>query len=218
MSRRSRDYSEIRIKVQRAAAMIAEGASENRAAKEVGLPKASLQRYLKKGLPDGPIWPSEEQTGPHNGPPEKEDHPAPSAFGPLPDQRDFLGRFLPGNQFGEIKNRPAREAKRKLEEFAPKVADKLIRVFDSLPEDRPDLVLAYAKEILDRSLGRPTQTLDITETSIEQHEYKFIQEIILHDEEALRLAVAFSQCLEGHARNDGAEAEPRQMAALPAPE
>jgi hypothetical protein len=105
-----------------------------------------------------------------------------------------------------------------LEEFAPEAAEKLIRTFKNLPEDRPELVLAYAREILDRGLGKPTQTLDITETSLEQHEYKLIQEVILHDEEALRLAVAFSQRLEGYARHDGPEAQPGKVAALPPPE
>ena len=217
MFRKIKDYTEIRSKCQRASILVAEGMSEAQAAREVDLPKASLQRYLASGLPDGPIWPEdgpgpEKETGTNHNPQPLQSQPEPA------DQRDDWGRFLPGNRFGEIKNRPAREAKRKLEEFAPEAADKLIRTFKNLPEDRPDLVLAYCREILDRGLGRPTQTLDITETSLEHHEYRFIQEIILHDEEALRLAVAFSQRLESHSRDDGPEAQPGQVAALPPPE
>ena len=217
MFRNIKDYAEIRSKCQRASILVADGMSEARAAREVGLPKASLQRYLAHGLPDGPIWPDDEPG------PEREkgcNHNQQTLQSQLEPagQRDDFGRFLPGNRIGEIKNRPAREAKRKLEEFAPEAAEKLIRIFKNLPEDRPELVLAYAKEILDRGLGKATQTLDITETSLEQHEYRFIQEIILHDEEALRLAVAFSQRLESHSRNDGPEAEPGQVAALPPPE
>jgi len=217
MFRKIQDYSEIRSKCQRASILVAEGLSEAQAAREVELPKASMQRYLAHGLPDGPIWP-EDGPGPES---KKGGNQKPQALQSQLDpaaQRDDFGRFLPGNRIGETKNRPAREAKRKLEEFAPEATEKLIRIFKNLPDDRPELVLAYAKEILDRGLGKPTQTLDITETSLEQHEYKFIQEIILHDEEALRLAVAFSQRLESHARDDGPKAEPGQVAALPAPE
>ncbi len=217
MFRKIKDYTEIRSKCQRASLLVAEGKSEAQAAREVGLPKASLQRYLAHGLPDGPIWPE------HGPGPEGEqgcNHKQQALQSQLEPagQRDDFGRFLPGNRIGETKNRPAREAKRKLEEFAPEAAEKLIRTFKNLPEDRPELVLAYAREILDRGLGKPTQTLDITETSLEQHEYKFIQEVILHDEDALRLAVAFSQRLEGYARDDGPEAQPGKVAALPPPE
>ncbi len=63
MFRIIKDYSEIRIKCQRATVFIGEGMSETKAAQEVGLPKASLMRYLDKGLPDGPIWP-EDGPGP----------------------------------------------------------------------------------------------------------------------------------------------------------
>lgn len=214
MTRQPMDYSEIRIKVQRAATMIADGASESWAAKEVGLPKSSLQRYLKKGLPDGPIWPNGARTGPHSGPPENVEPRSDSVSGPLTDQRDFLGRFLPGNQFGEIKNRPAREAKRKLEEFAPEVADKLISLFKSLPDNRPELVLAFAREILDRGLGKPKQVVDVKE-SREYTEYKYIQELILADPEAVRLAASLAERLEGHAGDVCPEAFGRQVEALP---
>ena len=217
MFRKIQDYSEIRSKCQRASILVAEGHSEAQAAREVDLPKASLQRYLAHGLPDGPIWP-EDGPGPESKKGGNRNVQASQSQLDPAAQRDDFGRFLPGNRIGEIKNRPAREAKRKLEEFAPEATEKLIRIFKNLPDDRPELVLAYAKEILDRGLGKPTQTLDITETSLEQHEYKFIQEIILHDEEALRLAVAFSQRLESHTRDDGPEAEPGQVAALQAPE
>jgi len=217
MFRKIKDYTEIRSKCQHASVLVAEGMSEAQAAREVGLPKASLQRYLAHGLPDGPIW-SDDGPGPDREIGSKQDPQPSQSLTETADQRDDFGRFLPGNRFGEIKNRPAREAKRKLEEFAPDAADKLIRVFKNLPEDRPDLVLAYAREILDRGLGKATQTLDITETSLEQHEYRFIQEVILHDEDALRLAVALSQRLEGHARDGCPEAESGQVATLPPPE
>lgn len=217
MFRKILDYSEIRSKCQQASILVAEGLSEAQAAREVKLPKASMQRYLAHGLPDGPIWPED---GPSPDSKKDSNHKLQPLQSQLDQaaQRDDFGRFLPGNRIGEIKNRPAREAKRKLEEFAPEATEKLIRIFKNLPDDRPELVLAYAKEILDRGLGKPTQTLDITETSLEQHEYKFIQEIILHDEEALRLAVAFSQRLESHTRDSCPEAEPGKVAALPAPE
>jgi hypothetical protein len=191
---------------------MAEGTSEKRAASEVGLPRTSLQRYLEKGLPDGPIWP-EGAHCPHGEGGQNCNLQELLSLEEPADQRDERGRFLPGNRMGEVKNRPAREAKRRLEEFAPQVAERLIRTFKALPGDRPEMILAYAREILDRGLGKPTQTLDITETSLEQHEYKFIQEVILHDEEALRLAVHLSQRLEDHARNPGPEAQPGQMAA-----
>jgi hypothetical protein len=38
-----------------------------------------------------------------------------------------------------------------------------------MPGNRPEMILAYARKILYRGLGKPTQTLDITETSLEQH-------------------------------------------------
>jgi len=215
--KQEKDYSAVRQKVQRAAVLIAEGMSEKWAASEVGLPRTSLHRYLEKGLPDGPIWP-ESAHCPHGEGGQNRNPQDLSSLEDPTDQRDERGRFLPGNRMGEVKNRPAREAKRKLEEFAPQVAERLIRTFKVLPGDRPEMILAYAREILDRGLGKPTQSLDITETSLEQHEYKFIQEVILHDEDALRLAVAFSQRLEGHARDPGPEAQPGKVAAPPAPQ
>jgi hypothetical protein len=210
------DYQEIHAKVAKAAELMAEGLSEAKAAKEVGLPRSSLQQYIKHGVPKSGL-PKEKGGCQGDLAGENRDASKLPAQESQPSQRDDFGKFLPGNSAGSLIEKPTRQARVKFEAATPEVAKKLIRIFDALPDDNPEMVLAFAKEILDRGLGKPTQTLDITETSLEQHEYKFIQEIILHDEEALRLAVAFSQCLEGHARHNGPEAEPGQMAALPAP-
>ncbi|HNQ55689.1 MAG TPA: helix-turn-helix domain-containing protein, partial [Methanothrix sp.] len=46
-----KDYQEIRAKVEQASKLMAGGLSESRAAKKVGLPRSSLQHYLKHGIP-----------------------------------------------------------------------------------------------------------------------------------------------------------------------
>ena len=46
-----KDYQEIRAKVEQASKLMAGGLSESRAAKTVGLPRSSLQHYLKHGIP-----------------------------------------------------------------------------------------------------------------------------------------------------------------------
>ena len=46
-----KDYQEIRAKVEQASKLMAGGLSEARAAKTVGLPRSSLQQYLKHGVP-----------------------------------------------------------------------------------------------------------------------------------------------------------------------
>ncbi|NPV63669.1 MAG: hypothetical protein HPY61_13780 [Methanotrichaceae archaeon] len=216
MFRKIKDYSEIRSKCQRATVLIGEGLSETKAAQEVGLPKASLMRYLDKGLPDGPIWP---QDGPCPGGKTACNHKQSGTRGkPEPaGQRDSQGKFLPGNSVGSQYDRPARQAKAKLEQFAPQAADKLIRTFKNLPSSRPDLILAYSKEILDRGLGKPKQTLDVKETSTHE-EYRFIEQIITTgDSDALRAAADLAKRLEEYAREHGGAPQPRAVEIIPPP-
>jgi hypothetical protein len=87
----------------------------------------------------------------------------------------------------------------RFEQASPEVAEKLIRIFRALPDDSPEMVLAFAREILDRGLGRPKQVLDVKE-SREYIEYKHIQELILADNEAIGLAAALiDSCSSGQA-------------------
>ena len=46
-----KDYEEISAKVEQASKLMAGGLSEAKAAKKVGLPRSSLQQYLKHGVP-----------------------------------------------------------------------------------------------------------------------------------------------------------------------
>ncbi|OQB28437.1 MAG: hypothetical protein BWY13_00063 [Euryarchaeota archaeon ADurb.Bin190] len=207
-----KDYQEIRAKVEQASKLMAGGLSESRAAKTVGLPRSSLQHYLKHGIPK-PALPKPEacQDDPAG---QKQDASRPPAESFLPTQRDEHGRFLAGNTAGSLIDKPTRQARIKFEEATPKVAEKLIAIFEALPDDEPELVLAFAREILDRGLGRPKQVVDVKE-SREYIEYRYIQELILADPEAVRLAASLAERLEGHAGDLCGEALRPEMEALP---
>ena len=250
MPRRDKDYSEIRAKVQKAALLIIEhGTSEKKAAWIVGLPKASLQRYLKKGkLPDGlPIWPNNpaeqltstsEDNGPHdnyfegtagdsigphdlapgplNGHPQNQHQES----GPQPKLRAELrtenGQFAVGNSMGGQRN-DTKEAKALLAAYCPIVADTLIKVFGMLPLDRPDLILAFGKEILDRGMGKSAQAVNVDESAVSA-EYQYFQAVIRNgDIDTIREMQDLAIRMENYARdNDGASSW-GQMAILPPP-
>lgn len=209
-----KDYEEIRAKVEQAAKLMASGLSESRAAKKVGLPRSSLQHYLKHGIPKPALPKSEACQDDLAG--QKQDVSKPPAESSLPTQRDEHGRFLAGNTAGSLIDKPTRQARIKFEEATPKVAEKLIAIFEALPDDEPELVLAFAREILDRGLGRPKQVVDVKE-SREYIEYRYIQELILADPEAVRLAASLAERLEGHAGDLCGEALGPQVEALPPP-
>jgi len=208
----AKDYEEIRAKVAEAAELMAGGLSEAKAAKKVGLPRSSLQQYMKHGVPNPSLPKSkscqEDLAGQIHDAPKLPDQKS------QPSQRDDLGKFLPGNSAGSLIDKPTRQARVKFEEATPKVAKKLIRIFDALPDESPELVLAFAREILDRGLGKPKQVVDVKE-SREYTEYKYIQELILADPEAVRLAASLAERLEGHAGDVCPEAFGRQVEALP---
>ena len=207
-----KDYQEIRAKVEQASKLMAGGFSESRAAKKVGLPRSSLKYYLKHGVPKpGLPKPKACQDDPAG---QKQDASKPPAENSLPEQRDEQGRFLAGNTAGSLIDKPTRQARIKFEEATPKVAEKLIAIFEALPNDEPELVLAFAREILDRGLGRPKQVVDVKE-SREYIEYRYIQELILADPEAVRLAASLAERLEGHAGDLCGEAVGPQVEALP---
>jgi len=235
-----KDYEEIRAKVEQASKLMAGGLSEAKAAKEVGLPRSSLQQYMKHGvpnlgLPDLPKACQENLAGvnqdasssqlPNSRLPkpktcqddlagQNQNAQTLPARKSLPSQRDDLGKFLPGNSAGSLIDKPTRQARVKFEAATPDVAKKLIRIFEALPDDEPELVLAFAREILDRGLGKPKQVLDVKE-SREYIEYKYIQELILADPEAVRLAASLAERLESHTGDVCGEAFGPQVEALP---
>ena len=207
-----KDYEEISAKVARAAKLMAEGLSEAKAAKKVGLPRSSLQQYIKHGVPKSnlpkPKNCQEDLAGVNR---EALSLPAEKS---LPSQRDVLGKFLPGNSAASLADKPTRQARVKFEEATPDVARKLIAIFKSLPDNEPELVLAFAREILDRGLGKPKQVVDVKE-SREYIEYKYIEELILADPEAVRLAASLAERMESHSGNVCSEALGREVEALP---
>jgi len=131
-----------------------------------------------------------------------------------PSQRDVLGKFLPGNSVGSLIDKPTRQARIKFEDATPKVAKKLIAIFEALPDDEPELVLAFAREILDRGLGKPKQVVDVKE-SREYIEYKYIEELILADPEAVRLAASLAERMESHSGDVCGEIVGQEVEALP---
>ncbi|MDM7912579.1 MAG: hypothetical protein QUS09_05725 [Methanotrichaceae archaeon] len=231
-----KDNSETRKKVQKALLLMTEGRSERQAAKEAGISRTSLHRYMAAGcLPDGPIWPDQvsEQVETDNGNGNNEPPGGPDVGqtikqlmggstdsqepGPLPAQRDELGRFLPGHSIRPKYLQSAREAKEMLANYAPFVASILIKVFGNLPVDRPDLILAYAKEIFDRGLGKPTQTVQMNEEHVGA-EYNFFQAVICNgDEQTIREAQALAVRMESYARDNGGASVRGSMAIIPPP-
>jgi len=234
-----KDYSETRKKVQKAILLMTEGSrSERQAAKEAGISRSNLQRYIAAGrLPDGlPIWPNQvseqmekrsedaaqnwltqEKRGQVNGQSKNQQHQGQQIPGPLSDQRDSSGRFLPGNQIGASYSSSARKAKKLLADFAPYVAETLMNIFRDLPIDRPEIILAFAKEILDRGLGKPIQAIDLKETHTHE-EYRFFEAaIIAADADAIRSAAALAERLESHARNARGASFLRQVEIIPPP-
>jgi len=209
----AKDYQEIHAKVAKAAELMAEGLSEAKAAKEVGLPRSSLQQYIKHGVPKSGL-PKDKGGCQEDLAGENRDASGLPAQTSQPSQRDDFGKFLPGNSAGSLIEKPTRQARVKFEAATPEVAKKLIRIFDSLPDDNPEMVLAFAKEILDRGLGKPKQVVDVKE-SREYIEYRYIQELILADPEAVRLAASLAERLEGHAGDVCTETVGREVEALP---
>ena len=215
-----KDYEEIRARVEQASKLMAEGLSEAKAAQSVGLPRSSLQRYIQNGMPKLTLPDLPKSTLPKvkNCPEEwagvNRDVPSLPAQKSQPSQRDVSGKFLPGNSAGSLIDKPTRQARVKFEEATPKVAKKLIAIFEALPDSEPEMVLAFAREILDRGLGKPKQVLDVKE-SREYIEYKYIEELILADPEAVRLAASLAERLEGYAGDVCPEAFGREVEALP---
>ena len=211
-----KDYDAIRAKVERAAVLIAQGMKESRAAKEVGLPRSSLQRYLAQGVPGGQV-PMNTAQCPDDEGEFKGNLAATQEQSAHSCHRDLSGRYLPGSSGYSPEDRPARLAKNKLEKFCPKVADKLIRIFKSLPDERPDLILAYAREILDRGIGKPVQSLNVKETHTYEEYAIFEAAIMSADADTIRAAIGIAQRMEGVARDIGGASFSRQMAIIPPP-
>jgi len=215
-----KDYEEIRAKVEQASKLMAEGLSEAKAAQSVGLPRSSLQRYIQGGMPKLTLPNLPKSTLPKvKSCPEdwagvNRDAAKLPARKSQPSQRDVLGKFLPGNSAGSLIDKPTRQARVKFEAATPEVAKKIIRIFEALPDNEPEMVLAFAREILDRGLGRPKQVVDVKE-SREYIEYKYIEELILADPEAVRLAASLAERLEGNSGDICPEALGRQVEALP---
>lgn len=215
-----KDYEDIRARVAEASKLMAGGLSEAKAAKSVGLPRSSLQRYIQNGMPKLTLPNVPKSTLPKvkNCPEDlagvNRDAPKLPAEKSQPSQRDVLGKFLPGNSAASLADKPTRQARVKFEEATPEVARKLIRIFEALPDSEPEMVLAFAREILDRGLGRPKQVVDLKE-SREYIEYTYIQELILADPEAVRLAASLAERMESHSGDVCGEALGPQMEALP---
>jgi hypothetical protein len=215
-----KDYEDIRAKVAEASKLMAGGLSEAKAAKSVGLPRSSLQRYIQNGMPNLglPNLPKSTlpkvKTCPEDWAGVNRNASTLPAQKSQPSQRDVSGKFLPGNLAGSLIDKPTRQARVKFEEATPEVAKKLIRIFEALPDKEPEMVLAFAREILDRGLGKPKQVVDVKE-SREYIEYKYIEELILADPEAVRLAASLAERMESHTGHICSEAFGRQVEALP---
>lgn len=214
---------------------MADGMSEKRAALETGIPRANLQRYIRNGcLPDGlPIFldqvsenrpadaactmPIQAKGCSMNGHPTNPPQEMQQGNGQLPGQRDPFGKFLPGNQIGASYSSAARKAKTMLADYAPYVAETLINVFRILPGDRPEIILAFAKEILDRGLGKPVQAINLKETHTYE-EYRFFEAAVMAaDADAIRSAASLAERLESHARNARRASQPWQVEIIPPP-
>jgi len=233
-----KDYSETRKKVQKAILLMTEGSrSERQAAKEAGIsdPISSgtlLLAVCRMAYQSGPIrsasrWKTVRRCGselaysgeerPIQWAIKNQQHQGQQIPGPLSDQRDSSGRFLPGNQIGASYSSSARKAKKLLADFAPYVAETLMNIFRDLPIDRPEIILAFAKEILDRGLGKPIQAIDLKETHTHE-EYRFFEAaIIAADADAIRSAAALAERLESHARNARGASFLRQVEIIPPP-
>ena len=215
-----KDYEEIRAKVAEASKLMVGGLSLVQAAKKVGLPRSSLQQYIQHGVPNLGLPNASKSTLPKVKNCQEDlagvnrDALSLPAKKSLPSQRDVFGKFQPGNSAGSLIDKPTRQARVKFEGATPKVAKKLIRIFEALPDSEPELVLAFAREILDRGLGKPKQVVDVKE-SREYIEYKYIEELILADPEAVRLAASLAERLESHTGNVCSEAFGREVEALP---
>jgi hypothetical protein len=189
-----KDYEDIRAKVAEAAKLMAGGLSLVQAAKKVGLPRFRNCQEDLAGV--------------------NRDASMPSAKNSQPSHRDVFGKFQSGNSAASLVEKPTRQARVKFEAATPKVAKKLIRIFEALPDNEPEMVLAFAREILDRGLGKPKQVVDVKE-SREYIEYTYIQELILADPEAVRLAASLAERLESNAGDICSEAFGREVEALP---
>ncbi|MGA9098012.1 MAG: hypothetical protein WB392_03680 [Methanotrichaceae archaeon] len=218
-----KEIAELRKKVQVGALLVSRlGLSGAKAARLIGVPKSSFNRYLAKGLPDGPILPEgvgpdlsvENQFNQIAETLKKQSESANSWTG-----RDEQGKYLSGHP-PESTNRFVLESRRMLEEFTPYVTKKFIRAFEALPDTDAQLILAYSKELFDRVLGKPRQSVDINADSNQSwEEYGWLEEAIrTGDFRTIELANELSQRVEKLAGNYGGSPFPRQVEIVPPPE
>lgn len=217
-----KNIAKLRKNVQVGALLVSrQGLSGAKAARLIEVSKTSFNRYLAKGLPDGPIWP--EGIGPdlsvenqYNQIAETLNEQSESANSWT--GRDKQGKYLPGHP-PESTNRFALESRRMLEEFTPYATKKFIRAFKALPDTDAQLILTYSKELFDRVLGKPRQSVDINAGSNQSwEEYGWIEEAIQKgDIRSIELAAALAASLASYAGNPGAAFVPGPVEIVPPP-
>lgn len=222
------ETSAIQKKVVSAAVLInQQGLSVTKAAAKVGLKRTTLGYHLKKmreanrGDKPGDKYDKPDKPGDKHDKRQNQHRLGQTSFLSKPQSRSAEGKFLPGvsgNPGGQRKI--TAESRGVFEDFTPTVAREITKIFTELCEDEDkdyELILTYAKEILDRGLGKPKQAVDLVDTTSEDEEYEFLQEHLLGDVEALRLAAALSHHLEVKSSIDGRAPEPGAVENVPPP-
>lgn len=188
------------------------------AARETGIPVGTIKSRLhRQKAPDAtPQQPDATPAQPQGTTPVVARETAPG--------RDASGRFLPGvsgNPSGQTS--AVREAKRRAEEYAPAIIDELMALARNPAVDEKARVLAY-REVLDRGLGKPRQSIDLSAEVSTRHEHDLTARI-LADPAAYLLAEQLLSAASGvpglPAGGDAGalclDGEWREVEAIPAP-
>lgn len=191
------DPDELERRVLLAQELMGQGLSLRKAAVQVGVPRSTLSRRLSAGVQrrDRSGCSETAESIPSGRLPAAVPYRSNGRYGR--ESRDTLGRFAQGNRCATGgKSRETQEARRILEEFSPRAARKLIEAFKKLSADQPELLLAFAREILDRALGKPKAAVELS-GELEIDEESIILQSILTNPRACRLAQELACVMEG---------------------
>lgn len=222
------DAAKLRNKVQLGALLVIRLKMQQKdAAKLVGVPVPSFNRYLRDGLPDGELWPEDQKSditleNQYNQLAAtwkaQQSSTAVGAFGgeAAGSGRDDKGRFTIGNVPA---NRSSMQIRTELEKLTPLALKKFGTALRNLsPQQDPALVLQFCNSLFDRVAGKPKQSLDLNSNTQTWEQYGWIGDIIqAGDEQSIRLAAQLAASMAGYARHDGPATIARQVEIVPPP-
>jgi hypothetical protein len=128
--------------------------------------------------------------------------------------KDDTKNLTPAQKAAKRRNekRASNIAKQMLEEFSPNAAAKLIQTFLDLPKDKPHLILQFAREIMDRGMGRAGIRVEIDKSTEGVDELEEIKKLITSGDPNVREAVELIAVrLDDPSGSNGKQANTREI-------